>query len=237
MGNTCSNGRINPSPETKLRLFSDSAGHCNRPNCHRYLFSENNSVDYNIGEMAHIIAASNNGPRADEAIIEGGKAMYDNLILLCPSCHTEIDKAPDIFPKELILEWKNNHKTTIIQSIGIPKLEKRDEAKIYINAILRKNRGIFESLNPNLSYKENPDAEEAAVWRRKMIAQIIPNNQNLIMFLDLNSHLLTEKELMIVENFRQHADDLVERHLGENLGIARRFPVEINNILDKQNEL
>jgi len=232
MGKSCSNGRVNPSPETKLRLFSDSAGHCNRPNCHRYLFSESQSADYNIGEMAHIIAASGKGPRADNSFTEEDKATYDNLILLCPSCHTEIDKAPGIFPKELIIEWKKNHTTTIIQTIGIPKLETRTEGKTFVKGILRKNKTIFDSLNPELAYKENPEAEEATVWKRKMIAQIIPNNQRILMFLDQNFHLLNDKEMLVAENFRQHLDDLIERHLGENLGIASRFPIEMNHILE-----
>jgi hypothetical protein len=232
MSGTCSNGRVNPSSETKLRLFSDSAGHCNRPNCHRYLFSDSQMADYNIGEMAHIIAASGKGPRADYSLGEEDKATYDNLILLCPSCHTEIDKAPGIFPKELIIEWKKNHRATIIQTIGIPRLETRGDGKTFVKGLLRKNKAIFDSLNPELAYKENPEAEEATVWNRKMIAQIIPNNQRILIFLDQNFHLLNDGELLVVESFRQHLDDLIERHLGDNLGIASRFPTEMNNILE-----
>lgn len=40
MSNICVNGRVNPSADTKLRLFADSAGHCSRPECHPYLFSD-----------------------------------------------------------------------------------------------------------------------------------------------------------------------------------------------------
>lgn len=231
MSEGCVNGRINPSSETKLRLFADSAGHCSKPECHRYLFSSGEKSDYNIGEMAHIIAASEKGPRPSATLDAEAKAEYNNLILLCPSCHTEIDKAPEIFPVDLVLDWKANLKKRIIEAIGIPKIDNRYEARIYVSQILRINRAIFNVLNPDLAYRENPEAEEALVWKRKMVSQIIPNNEKILLFLDMNFNLLTEEELETVENFRQHVDDLIERHFGDNLGIASRFPLKMNDIL------
>lgn len=231
MPESCVNGRINPSTDTKLRLYADSAGHCNRPQCHRYLFSDGDKSDYNIGEMAHIIAASEKGPRADTKVDAEAKAEYNNLILLCPSCHTEIDKAPESFSVELILEWKANHKKHITDIMGIPKFDDRKEAYVYVGRVLRKNKAIFEALNPDLPYRENPEAEEADVWKRKMVTQIIPNNQKILLFLDMNFGLLNDEELITVENFRQHVDDLIERHFGDNLGVASRFPLKMNDIL------
>lgn len=231
MSESCVNGRVSPNPETKLRLFADSAGYCSRPECHRYLFSDPSAGDYHIGEMAHVIAASVKGPRADKDVNAEDKAEYNNLILLCPSCHTEIDKAPEIFPVELILDWKANHRKRIIDAIGIPKFDNRNEARNYVIKILRTNRAIFNNLNPDLPYRENPEAEEAVVWKRKMLSQIIPNNQKILLFLDMNIYLLNQEELITLEDFRQHVDDLIERHLGDNLGIASRFPIRMDDIL------
>lgn len=230
MAENCVNGRVNPSPETKLRLFSDSAGHCSRPECHRYLFSDLNIADYHIGEMAHIIAASDKGPRAGKNIDAEDKAEYENLILLCPSCHTEIDKVPEIFPVELVLEWKANHKKRIIETIGTPKYSNRVEARQYISKILLTNKVIFDNLNPDLPYREIPEAEESVVWKRKMLLQIIPNNQKILLFLEINNHLIHEEERVVAEKFRQHTDDLIERHMGADLGIASKFPEEMNDI-------
>jgi hypothetical protein len=231
MSESCVNGRINPSPETKLRLFADSAGHCNRPECQRYLFSNQMVADYHIGEMAHVIASSVKGPRAEKKIEADRKADYDNLILLCPSCHTEIDKAPEVFTVEMIKDWKTNHKRRILEVVGIPKFHNRAEARRFVAACLRANKVIFDSWNPDLPYRDNPEAEEAIVWKRKMVAQIIPNNQKVLLLLEANAHLLTEDELVVSENFRQHVDDLVERHLGDNRGTSSRFPTKITDIL------
>lgn len=231
MSQKCVNGRINPSSETKLRLFADSAGHCNRPECQRYLFSDPTIADYHIGEMAHLIAASNIGPRADNEYHATSKADYENLILLCPSCHTEIDKAPEVFSAEIIRTWKVTHKSRILKAIGIPKFDERNDLRRDVANYLRANKMIFDTLNPDLPYRENPEAEEAIVWKRKMVAQIIPNNQKILLLLDTNGHLLTDDELMVVEALRQHVDDLIERHLGDSRGKSSRFPTKLNDIL------
>lgn len=181
--------------------------------------------------MAHLIAASDKGPRPDEDINADDKAKYDNLILLCTSCHTEIDKAPEVFTLGIVREWKANHKKRIIAAIGIPKFDTRNEARAYTTQILRKNKVIFDKLNPDLPYRENPEAEEAVVWKRKMLSQIIPNSQKILLFLGINTHLLMEEELITIESFCQHVDDLIERHFGDNLGIASRFPTQMNDIL------
>jgi hypothetical protein len=230
----CVNGRTNPDQQTKLRLFSDAAGHCNRPTCRRPLFSDKDGVDYQIGEMAHIMAAKDDGPRADAALKPEERAEYRNLILLCPSCHSEIDKSPETFPVEVIQEWKENHRSLISEAIGIARMENRSDARNYVSRLLRINKLIFERFNPDNSYRENPEAEEGRVWRRKMLSQIIPNNQAILLFLDANVHLLNEGEFLTVEEFRQHVDDLIERHIGDNRNIASRFPQKMDAILVEQ---
>lgn len=227
----CVNGRVNPDAQTKLRLFSDSAGHCNRPDCRRPLFSDEKGEDYHIGEMAHIVAAQDKGPRADKKIEAKVKAEYKNLILLCPSCHTEIDKAPDTFSVELLLEWKANHRRVISDAIGIAKMDKRAEARAYVEKILLTNREIHKNFSPNTPESENPESEMPAVWKRKMLSQIIPNNQKILLFLDANQHLLTPEEKITLEGFRQHVDDLIQRHMGEEYTVGKQFPAQMEKIL------
>lgn len=43
------------SKETKLRLFSEAAGYCQRPECLRPLFPEEMGGDKHIAEMAYDI--------------------------------------------------------------------------------------------------------------------------------------------------------------------------------------
>ena len=228
---TCVKGRVKPNSQTKLRLFSDSAGHCNHPECRRRLFSEGDQADYHIAEMAHILAANDGGPRAAPELDEANRSSYCNLILLCPNCHTMIDKCPEQFPDTMLREWKINHKSLIYRSIGVQTVSSRNEALQFVEPLLRVNRSIHQHYGPDNEYRQNPEAEETAIWKRKMICQIIPNNQKIMLFLEKNIELLQETERNIVELFRQHVDDLVERHLGDNKGIASRFPQGMNTLL------
>lgn len=232
----CINGRINPNLATKLRLFADSAGYCQRANCGRRLFSDESGEDYHIAEMAHIFAAVNGGPRSPQKMSSKERAHYRNLILLCPNCHTEIDKAPTSFTDKIIEEWKSSHKETIKAAIGVVKFKSRTDIQGYLLPLFAKNKTIFTTHGPSNSYHENPEAEEAVVWKRKMLSQIIPNNQQILLAIDTNLNLFDTDEQVTVELFRQHLDDLIERHLGENSSIASRFPSEIIKLFEQPDE-
>ena len=227
---TCTKGRANPNAQTKLRLFSAAAGYCQRPECRRHLFSEEGVKDYHIAEMAHIFAAMDHGPRADVDLDHIERASYANLILLCPSCHTEIDKAPEEFTDEIVQQWKASHTDAIKNVLGVAEFNSRNDARLFIEPILRINKTIFNQYGPNNDYHENPEAEEAQVWQRKMLSQIIPNNQKILLTLDANSNLANKEELEIIEIFRQHVDDLIERHLGDDQHQASRFPEQMSKI-------
>jgi hypothetical protein len=57
-----------------------------------------------LGEMAHVIGRKPKGPRGSTKY--GTVDTYENLILLCPACHTLVDKAPRDFPATLLRKWK-----------------------------------------------------------------------------------------------------------------------------------
>ena len=69
--------RISISENVKRRLFAESMGKCMNPACEKDLFIG----DGDIVERAHIIPYCKT---ADNA--------FENLIILCPNCHTQFDK-------------------------------------------------------------------------------------------------------------------------------------------------
>lgn len=80
-----------------------AAGHCEL--CSRDLTYDRLGLTLaKLGEVAHILPASPNGPRdKDGQQKESQDDLYDcndpgNLMLLCPTCHTDIDKTPDNYP-------------------------------------------------------------------------------------------------------------------------------------------
>ena len=226
----CTRGRANPDSQTKLRLFADSAGYCQRPTCRNRLFSDTGSEDYHIAEMAHIFAAVDGGPRTKSSLGRAERANYENLILLCPNCHAEIDKAPNQFPDEMIARWKAEHIKTIRDILGVARFGSRGEARKYLEPLLERNFSIFQNVGPNNAYSENPEAEEARVWKRKMVTELIPNNQAILLAIDANYELVDQGERATVEQFRQHVTDLIERHLNGTEHVATEFPVAMNSL-------
>jgi hypothetical protein len=228
---SCNRGNANPDQHTKLRLFADSGGYCQRPECPNRLFVDTATKNIHLAEMAHIIAASDNGPRASKAVTEEERGEYDNLILLCANCHTMVDKASSDFPDARMKEWKRNHVERIATLFGAVEYASRGAARKAIEPVLHENHAIFDQYGPDNAYRDNPESEEAKVWQRKMRAIILPNNRKLLLVLDANRRYLDQAEQKTLEAFRQHIDDLESKHIGDGGDIASRFPAGMATIL------
>lgn len=228
----CSRGQATPNRHTTLRLFSDSAGHCQNPNCLNRLFVDTGTENVHVAEMAHIIAASDHGPRADANVSAADKGAYGNLILLCANCHTTIDKAPNDFPDAMVRDWKRKHVERIASLFGAIEYPDRAAVRKAIEPALAENLAVFNQYGPDNDYSANPESELAKVWQRKMRAIILPNNRKVLTVLDTNGRHLTENERKTLESLRQHIDDLEAKHIGEGTGdVASRFPAGIKTIL------
>lgn len=59
-----------------------------------------------VGEEAHIVAKSPDGARGESPLSPEQRDEYSNLILLCPTDHALIDKAPEDYSVSLLLEMK-----------------------------------------------------------------------------------------------------------------------------------
>ena len=98
------------------RLFALSGCECANPSCGNKLIAK----DYNsiLGEICHIEAASPEGPRYNPRQSDAQRRDFDNLILLCESCHKIIDNKAneEEYPVELLKKWKLNHQEKILNS-------------------------------------------------------------------------------------------------------------------------
>lgn len=69
-----------------------------------------------IGEEAHLVAQSPDGPRGNSLLAEAERDHYSNLILLCPTDHTRIDNLPDEYPVEMLISIKAKHEAAVMAS-------------------------------------------------------------------------------------------------------------------------
>lgn len=104
-------------PDTKLLLYVRAGGRCEFDGCNEYLLSHQlTHKTINLGQMAHIIAFSKDGPRGDG---DGGERPVDinnvdNLMLLCHRCHKLIDDHPAEYSRETLLNYKKAHEERIL---------------------------------------------------------------------------------------------------------------------------
>lgn len=71
-----------------------------------------------LGEMAHIVAKSNDGPRGNLPLEPSERDKYKNLILLCPTHHADIDKNYTDWPVERLHRTKTEHEAWVSEQLG-----------------------------------------------------------------------------------------------------------------------
>jgi len=109
-------------PETvKLQLWVKSAGRCEFKGCNTPVWYNGLTLsESNFGEFAHIIAASEEGPRGSDNS-EELQVDFSNLMLLCAKCHKEIDDFPERYSTELLKQMKHDHEYRIEVQTNYPE--------------------------------------------------------------------------------------------------------------------
>lgn len=113
----------NYSPLTIKLLFGSAGGRCSMCKTKIVLNATENDGVAQIGEIAHIIGSSEYGPRGDGNFPEDKLDDYENLILLCPSCHKKIDKQPNSYSPSGLHEIKSNHEKWVDEQLEVSNLE------------------------------------------------------------------------------------------------------------------
>lgn len=232
----CARGAASPSTATRYRLFSDSAGRCQNPECLQSLFVHLEVTGtVHFGEIAHIIAASGAGPRGDASQSPEALGSWDNLVLLCANCHTTIDRAESDFPVAVLQEWKTSHLDKVDAALGLRAFRTRQQARESIVPYQAENRFIFETRGPHNEYRFDPESELATTWRNDVVRFIIPNNRSLLRIIEANRSLLRGNEPAVVERFRMHVRDLEGYHVLQLAGTVRsRYPEEIDRLFAEE---
>lgn len=177
---------------------------------------------FNVGEMAHVIAKKPRGPRGRP---EGGDDTYANLILLCPTCHRIIDKAPEgEYPEDQLYRWKTEHEDRI-RSVGSErKFQSAPELKLEVAKLLIQNHEQWHELGPKSeTARSDPGSNLHVVWELRKLDSIVPNNREIINMIEANDELLSIEDLREFAKFKNHAQSF-ESHQQEKLDSYPRFP-------------
>ena len=194
-----------PIPEQDVKkLWGLAAGRCSKPGCEVECIKFFGADPTIIGEMAHIIARQ---PQGRRGVPGGGANSYDNLLLLCPTHHTEIDKAPDgAFPPELLHEWKDTHERRVQHALSTRRYVNRFDLFRDVLFLLIDNHQIWKAYGPESDEaRRNPISNAVDIWNLRKISNIIPNNTRICFAIDGSRELLTPDEYTTASLFKEHA--------------------------------
>lgn len=115
------NKRISIPEKQKLFLWARSAGRCQI--CNQPVYEDPLTFEeVNVGDHAHIIGSSPDGPRGDELLSEELAIDPSNLMLLCKPHHKKVDTPEFIreYPPDRLRDLKRRHEERIefVTSVG-----------------------------------------------------------------------------------------------------------------------
>jgi hypothetical protein len=104
---------LNAQPSRKitdqqLKILWGIGAVCAFRGCGQWLVQEASANDPAavVGQMAHIVAHSDQGPRADPSYPPERRNLAENLILLCPTHHVLVDAQDSTYTVEELRGWK-----------------------------------------------------------------------------------------------------------------------------------
>jgi len=212
------------------KLWGLSAGRCSRSGCDELCIRFLTDDPTVIGEMAHVIAQSPQGPRGTP---EGGEDTYENLILLCPTHHKEIDKAPaGTFPVETLLDWKKRHEAEVNEAFRSPVYSSRREMATQLKRLLIENETAWKTYGPDSSAAQlNPLSNMHLIWTVRKLDILVPNNRRIISTIQRNSSLFDVPGYRAACLFVEHAEGF-ETNCYERTEGVPKFPKVFQEVID-----
>ncbi|MDI6736362.1 MAG: HNH endonuclease [bacterium] len=107
--------KMSISPKNIKLLWGPSGNKC--AICKGDLTEEDKSGSlYSVGEMAHIEGENAGSARYNSEMTDEQRADYKNLILICPTCHTKIDKDAQEYTVDNLKQIKKEHEKWVAES-------------------------------------------------------------------------------------------------------------------------
>jgi|GEM_PF-1545463 len=122
-----------PKNSTIIQVYAASAGRCSYYGCNDYILNEPLTRQRAIlGNIAHIVGESSDGPRGNSSLPLIERSKFDNLMLMCTKHHNFIDKKENWskYPISILKKWKIEHEKRMKTLCAIPAASKSCALKI-----------------------------------------------------------------------------------------------------------
>lgn len=131
-------GKRNPNirESTIKRLFGMSRNQCAMPDCKSPLIIG----DAVVGEICHIRARRKGGARYDPSMTPTQKTEFDNLLLLCGTCHKLIDASPNDYTADWLQSVKRGHEGLTSPLLELSQADANNAMLILAKHIAKTNK-------------------------------------------------------------------------------------------------
>lgn len=195
--------------DVERKLCAESMGRCMNPDCHAELFRKKG----NVIEKAHIT------PYCKTADND-----YENLVILCPTCHTDFDKN-DAFDPEQVKQWKQIRRTEIEKLFG-KKYATFEELQRQVFPILCENKYIYENYYLGDQKELWDDFEGRILANNRKLKTLLENNLGLIQQNPVEEY----SNLELVQRLFAHIEEFQATRGNEEKIRQVLFPTEINSM-------
>lgn len=97
---------------------------------------QSRNVAYTLGVQAHIVGEKEDAARGKSQFTEDQRNSYHNLILLCPTDHTKVDKNEEEWPIERLHFVKTEHELWVRDTLDVIANEKLNAQHMAIMSII-----------------------------------------------------------------------------------------------------
>ena len=193
-------------------LWANAAGICSFDGCNERLTVEQAAefAPHTLGEMAHIKGNKPGSNRYDANQSDEERDSYENLILLCPTHHTLIDKPENesYYTVEKLHEMKIKHEESILNRLTMQEIDNIEQLLDELSVLLSENYQAWKQYGPlSDNARKYPNSDELhALWTSARLSVIVPNNRLTKELLNKNRKLLPRNKQMIVSMFLTHVE-------------------------------
>ena len=213
-----------PSKETVMKLWVAAGGRCQFEGCNKRLYCDDLTwEEFNGSNVAHITAASPDGPRGNE---KSGvmSDKLENLMLLCPTHHKEIDSVIERFGEEYLKEMKKTQEQKVqelLEGMNYPETE-----NVILESLVKASQKV------SVDHKQTADAVRSI---KKRPASICPTILSINSYGDYSSK---EYWNMLVQRMSEDFEVQVERRFKSYPTLsAAVFPIAPIPLVVKLGEL
>lgn len=199
------------SDSTLKKLFSLSGNICAFKSCSLKIIDEFESV---IGEISHIEGEKLGSARYNSNMTDHQRNSFENLILLCPTHHTQIDKNQELYSASYLKEMKSQHENKYKNNNYEIPSKILDIVKVSVNTDEYSLERSHNYLNLSKALKNN---ETIKLWYEKF--------EYIFKWLKISSPIKSHERLML--------NDILDRILQIKANDNKKFEDLLITFLDK----